>query len=297
MANPDISPVVARQFSSMVHVAAQQTQSRLKSLCKVMPIKGQDAAYDGLGEIAVSNQNSKYQSISFSAPVWNRRKLAVDRFYVAIPIDELDKLQTILNPEMEYHKIVAAEMNRKIDRIVAAAALADVLTGANFGTTVDFATDNGLTVDSTSGLTYSKLLEIQKNFTNRDVGTDSPVRKTLLITGDEEAQLMGEAELTSGDFSRQFAVEKGEMVKAAGFDLIKFGASATSPVLNVATTTRSCLALAQNAIALGIQKDINVYVEKRTDLLETWQIVATGYIGAVRTEGKLIQKVTTTVAS
>lgn len=291
MTNPDISPVVARQFSSMVHMAAQQQQSKLRSICKVMPIKGADAAYDGVTAVEAATQNSKYQSIAFSAPTWNRRKLAVDRFYVAIPIDELDKLQTVLNPEAEYHKLVAAAMNRKIDQIVAAAATADVLTGANFGTTVDFATDGGLTIDATAGLVYEKLTEINRKFDNNDV---MDVRKMLLVTGDEHEMLMKEAELTSGDFTRGFAIEKGELVKANGLDIIKFASGATTPVLDVNIGVRDCLAIAQGGIALGIQKDITVRVEKRPDLLETWQIVATGYVGAVRTEGKLIQKVQTT---
>lgn len=295
MANPDVSPVMVRQFSSMVHVAAQQMESRLKPYLKHQFIKGEDAAYDGIGAVEDAQEDTRYADLVYSAPEWNRRKLSANRFYVAIPFDNLDKLQTLCDPQSTYHQICAAALRRRYDRVAMAAAFASVLTGKNFASTVTFAADGGKTVDATAGLTYEKLLEAEQNFTDGDVGTDQPVKKLIAISGLEHTALMKETELTSGDFSGQYWIDKGEMKKALGFDIIKYGASATNPVLPVASNVRSNLILAEGGISVGVQEELTVEVEKVPGKLRTWHLVVSSVIGAVRTEGKLVQRLTTTV--
>ena len=55
------------------------------------------------------------------------------------------------------------------------------------------------------------------------------------------------------------------------------------------------IAMTSRAICLGISKDISIAIEDRKDLHETTQVIATIEMGAVRTEGSLIQKVQTTI--
>lgn len=298
MSIESVDSALVTQFSDMVHTEAQQMTARLKPYVKYKPMRGDNWAYDSLGETDSREASGRNEQIVFSDIEHTRRKLPRRRFYVALPIDGYDKLGMLLDPNEEYAKAVVMEMMRRMDRVCVEAAFADIATGRDFGTTVTATNDGVLTVDATSGLTYEKMLEINQNFTDNEVGNDMPVRKALCITGQEETSLMQESELTSGDFTRQFAVEGGEMTRAVGNDIVKFGANARSPILQLnGSSQRRCIAMAEGGLCVGVSKELELKIQERPDLVDTYQVVAYYYIGAVRTEGKLIQEVNTTPAS
>ncbi len=105
---------------------------------------------------------------------------------------------------------------------------------------------------------------------------------------------MKETELISGDFSRQFVVDKGEIVQAAGLILIKFAGNARVPVLAVNSGTRDCFAITTRTLCYGLSKDMSITYKDRPDLIDVKQVQIIGILGAVRTEGVLAQKVQTT---
>lgn len=294
MAIMSIDSALVTQFSSTVHHLAQQTQSRLRPYVEMKKMVGDEWAYDRLGETESILANGRNEKITFQNVEHTRRKIPRDRFYVALPIDRYDVEGMLQDPQSNYAKAIVNEINRRMDRVIVNACFADVATGRNFGTTVTFADDGGVTVNATGGVTYEKLLEVNRNFTDNEVGNEMPVRKALCISGDEEEALMKEVELISGDYTRYYQVERGEIMAGAGFDFIKYGANVTNPILPVASTTRSCPVIAQGGICVGLNKDIELKVQERPDLLDTVQIVATIYIGAVRTEGTRIIKFNTT---
>lgn len=286
-----------RQFSDQVHVAAQQMQSRLRPFAPIKPMDANDFAYDGLGAVEAHEVTGRNSPTVFSDITHNRRKLKARRFAVALPIDPKDSLEVVVDPTKDYAGAVARALNRKYDRVVYDAMFADVLTGQEFATTVSFATDGGLTIDMTSGVTYEKLREAARKFTNNEVGNEMEENFIMGITGDEEEDLFGESELTSGDFSRQYAVDKGRMVFASGFQIIKYGASVANPILGVTSGTRNCFAMttkAQPAMCVGLAKDVEIRITERPDLNYSRQVYADLIMGAVRTEGVLVQKWQTT---
>jgi len=289
-----IDNALITEFSESVHHEVQQMTSQLKPYTMMKPMSGDVFAYDGLGPVEMREVSGRVVKADFDDIDHTRRKISRQRFVLNLPIDSSDVRGALQDPQSEYAKAVAAAAMRKWDQVAAAAAFADVQTDRDFENTVTFANDGGLTVDATSGLTYEKLLEIQQNFINNSVGMDSNEKLFLAITGKENTALMGETELTSGDFVRELSVDKGRMVKAAGLDLIHFPANATNPVLDVASTVRSCIAASSRGICVGMSKDMSITVTERDDYIETTQVQVILEMGAVRTEGALIQKVTTT---
>lgn len=282
------------QFSDMLHVKAQQLHARLRPYVRIKPMSGDVFAYDGIGQVAAREVNGRVQPTQFDDIDHLRRKIRRRRFVVTLPIDDSDVRALLINPEGEYAEAAVRAMERVFDRVGIEAMFADVLTGRDFETTVTFASE-GTTVDATAGLTYEKLLEIKKNFTNNEVGTDVPEQIVFGITGTEEEALMKETELISGDFTRQFAVEKGSLVKAVGMDIITYGASVANPLLAVASTTRDCFAMSSRALCYGMSKEFGIEIKDRPDYVNVTQVQITGILGAVRTEGVLIQKVQTTI--
>jgi hypothetical protein len=282
------------QFTDRMHVKAQQMKARLRPVVMVLPIKGDRFAYDGLGDVEARELTGRFNQTQFDDIEFFRRKIVRRRFVVTIPIDEMDVEAMLTEPTSQLAEACTRAMERVFDRVAVEAAFADVQTGRDFETTVTFASDGGLTVNATAGVTLAKLLEVQQNWIDGEVGNDMPVKKTLCISGDEHTAMLQISQLTSGDYSRQFALEKGEIQNAVGLDLVKFGASARKPVLSVSGGVRSCVALAQGGIAVGVARGWKVTVKDRPDYVDTKQIQVTGILGAVRTEGKLVQKFTTT---
>jgi hypothetical protein len=282
------------QFADMVHVRSQQMNSRIRPYVSLKNMTGDRFAFDGLGTVEAREVNGRIAPTEFDDIEHNRRRIKRRRFVVTLPIDETDVRGILLDPQGQYVDASVRAMERQFDRVGIEAAFADVQTGREFDTAVTFANDGGLTVNATAGLTYEKLLEIRRNWTNNEVGTDANEKLIFALTGDEEDALMKETELTSGDFSRQYVVDGGKITKAVGLDLVAFGASTPNPLLNVAAGTRDCIAFTTRGLCYGMSADMKIKIDPRPDFVETKQIQLITELGAVRTEGLLVQKVQTT---
>lgn len=291
-----IDQALITEFSDMVHMEAQQMSSRLRPHVNVKQMSGDVWAYDGLGRVEAREIQGRNVEATFDDIEHNRRKLSRRRFVINLPIDASDVRGALLNPQSEYSKAVAMGMLRQYDRVIYDAAFSDILTGRDFDTTVTATTDGVQTVDATAGLTYEKLLEIKQNFFDEDVGIDQNENIILTIGGREHTNLMGETELTSGDFSREFVVDKGQIVKGLGMDFVPFATNVPQPIIgtNAAGTERELIAMSDRGICLGVSKEMSIKIEERSDLIETTQVQVIAEIGAVRTEGVLLQKVRVT---
>ena len=71
----------------------------------------------------------------------------------------------------------------------------------------------------------------------------------------------------------------------------------TNPLLTVSSGTRNCIAASERGIAVGMSLDLSLKIQERPDYVETTQIQAIIQLGAVRTEGVLVQQVNTTQLS
>lgn len=295
MAVESIDKNLIIEFSDMMHVKAQQIQARLRPYVQVKPMKGDVWAYDGLGDVEAVEVFGRNQPVTFANIEHNRRKLSRRRFQVTLPIDASDVRGLLLDPQGPYAEAMHRAMERVFDRVVIEAMFADVKTGRDFETTVTYATDSGYTaIDATAGLTYEKLLAITQNFHDNEVGNDIPEKFVLGIAGKEHTQLMGETELISGDFTKSLVVDDGEIKKAAGLHIVQYGGSVANPMLALSGAERYCFAMSSRAMFVGMSKEFSIKIEDRSDLIETKQVQIIGELGAVRTEGKLIQKVRTT---
>ena len=294
MAN-EIDTALVTQFSDMVHVRAQQMKSRLRQHFAIRKMTGDVWAYDGIGIVDATEQNERIAPTTFNSVEWNRRKISRRRFVITLPLDSSDARAMLTNPQNDYSGVCIRAIERVFDRVGIQAALASVYTGRDFSTTVTAATDGVVTTTATAGLTYEKMIEMRRRYINAEVGNDMPETYLLLCTGDEEAALMQETALINSLYTRQSVVDKGELRSAVGFELIKYGASVLYPMLSVSSGVRSCIATTTRGLVYGMSLDLNLKIQERPDLIETTQVQAIIQLGAVRTEGVLVQKLTTTV--
>ena len=297
MANDSIQNHYAIQFSAMMHVKAQQKRSRLREMCQ--PLSGSNADeiyYDGLGTVSAQEVIVRNQAASFSSIDHTRRKVTKRKFFVNLPVDKNDLHRKITDPQGDYANAAMYALERKVDQVIYAEFFSDVYTGQNASTAVSFSSDGGLTVNATGGLTLAKLLEIKQNFIDNEVSIEEDPRVYYGISGDEHTTLLGLSTLTSGDYSHDLPLEKGSIQTAVGMQLIKHGANVSEPLLYVSgSNVRTSYAVAKGGMALWMG-DWDIQVQPRYDLIDTVQVLATCWVGAVRTEGVLVQKVTTTNA-
>ena len=294
MAN-EIDTALVTQFSDMVHVRAQQMKSRLRQHFAIRKMIGDLWAYDGIGVVDATEQNERIAPTVFNSVEWNRRKIARRRFVITLPLDSSDVRAMLTNPQNDYSGVCIRAIERVFDRVGVQAILSSVYTGRDFSTTVTAAADGVVTVDATAGLTYEKMIEIKRRFVNAEVGNDMPETYLYLCTGDEEAALMQETALINSLYTRQSVVDKGELRSAVGFELIKYGGSVLYPMLGVASGVRHGIACTTRSLVYGMSLDLNLKIQERPDLVETTQVQAIIQLGAVRTEGVLVQQVNTTV--
>lgn len=285
------------QFSEQVHVKSQQMKSRLRDSTEQKMVTGQDYAYEDIGSLEAIEITSRHQPTVGQDITHGRRRIRMREFRATIYLDKKDQLETLIDPQRNYAQAVAMALYRKYDAIALEAAFADVNTGKDFSTVISFATDGGSTVTATAGLVYERLLDVEQNFIDNDVGTDMSEDYFLAITGEENKDLKGETELMSGDYSRQYAIDNknGALQYANGLELKHFAGSAPVPLLDVTGGVRSCVAASKRGICVGISEELTIEIDKRPDLNGLTQVQASMFMGGVRTEGKLVQKVTTTV--
>lgn len=290
-----VDTALITQFSNLLHTKAQQMQTRLMGRCQVIPITGENFAYDGVGMLEAKTNNSRNPLIDPQNPDYDRRKLTTDRVLVELIVDNRDVRRMFEDPSSKLVNECMYAIMRKADKIGITALHAPVYTGKDFSTTVTFASDGGQTVDATAGLTYAKLLEVKDNFKEKEVGLDMPEDLLFGCTEQEETAMLQLSQLTSRDFTAEYTVDKGKVARALGMDIILFGSGVDNPQLPVSSGTRDCFALSTKGLIYGMSKEFNVTViENHPNYIESTYIRVMGDLGAVRTDGTRVQKVQTT---
>lgn len=287
--------VQTTQFNAMLDIKEQQMTSRLLPYARRVQVTGDDFAYDGLDDVSAYYANGANARIQPTNVNFNRRKLSRNRIAVTLLVDRKNIRGMITDPQGELAAACIMAMEREVDRVIYAQMFASVSTGRDFSTTVTFAADGGLTVDATSGLVYEEFLEVIQNFMDSEVAIDGNRRVCMGITGDEHTDLMGESEITSGDYSRQYVVDRGVVKQAVGIELIPFGASVTNPILQVDTNPyRVSFAMVDGAMVFGSSRERTLEIKDHPDYVESYVVHVVMECGSVRTRGSRIQKVNLT---
>lgn len=283
--------VQVTEFNAMLDVQEQQMNTRLLPFVRRISINGDNFAYDGLNEVNSYRANGRNPDIQPTQAAFARRKLSRERVVVTLEVDDRDVRGMLTDPSGDLAKMCIAAVERETDRIIYDAMFATVYTGRSFATSVSYTTDGVASVDATGGFTYEKLLEVKANFLDAEVGNEGGLSVAIGISGDEHTDLMSEIELTSGDYSKQYAIENGVIRKALGMDLVAFGAGATDPILETVGGERISFALSQKGVVLGVSLERKVEVKDNPLKVETKIINVIKEMGAVRTQGVRIQRV------
>ena len=278
------------KFNAMLDAKEQQTQSKLKPLCKMLQplVNAEDMAYDGSDQIEPQRANESNPDLQFKDMNWSRRQVTTERIVTAVLYDKKDVNNVLADVQGTLAEGVHYGHERECDRVIYDRMFADVRTGKKFAGTLTYANDGGESIDATQGLTYETLDNINSRFLDTDI--DISGGTYMGVTGDEVESLMHELELTSGDFTRQNVVDQGTITRAAGHYLITYGANVVNPILEIENSERISFCLVRGAMAFTMRKSREVNVYPHPLKVDSMIVKVVEEIGAVRTRGTRIKR-------
>ena len=193
----------------------------------------------------------------------------------------------LIDPTSTYARAAAAAMNRSIDDVIITAFNADASTGVSGGTSTSLpSSQKTATSDQSDGLTIAKLRSAKYILDNNDV---DPSLKRYLVCGPKQIQdLLAVTEVTSSDYAVVKALATGTVDSFLGFQFI------TSTRLNKDSsyaTDRLVFAFTEDAIKLGIGKDVSAKISERADKSYSTQVYYAMDLGATRMEEEKVVQI------
>lgn len=302
---PSISQAARLNFQDSFFALAQQTKSKLVSTkaIRFLPGLGKTTEFARIGRIELDEVNVRNPDKQFGDYALDNRLFTKRRFTKTIQIDmKYDVNELLKDPTSDILNQLNNAKERVIDRVGVAAAVGNVLVGGpdTAPTSITAATDGVVTIDGTGGFVYEIVQAITATFINSDLQYDDFKGSTICITGNENTDLMGEDQFINQDYIKS-SIEMAGMAQAVGaYQVAVFAGSSTGggtiaqPVLPEGSTTRTCVVLAPESIAMSMEIG-DMGVEKSTSKVNSMDITIDLWINAMRTEGVRVIAVTTTM--
>tara|TARA_R100000655_G_scaffold33200_1_gene65404 strand:+ start:2881 stop:3756 length:876 start_codon:yes stop_codon:yes gene_type:complete len=282
-----ITTSFVEQYSSNVSMLSQQMGSKLRGSVDVENINGKNAFFDQVGVTAAQLRTSRHGDTPQIDTPHSRRRLSLADYEWADLVDDVDKVRMLVDPTSSYAKAAAAAMNRAMDDVIITAFNASASTGVAGGSSTALpSTQKTATSDQSDGLTIAKLLSAKKIMDDNDV--DPSIKRYIVCGPQQISDLLGTTSVTSADFNTVRALSTGEVNSFLGFEFImstRLNKDATN------TTDRLVFAYTEDAIKLGIGKDISAKISERADKSYSTQVYYCMSLGAVRMEEKKVVQI------
>ena len=281
-----ITTSFVEQYSSNVSMLSQQMGSKLRGSVDVETINGKNAFFDQVGVTAAQLRTSRHGDTPQIDTPHSRRRLSLADYEWADLVDDVDKVRMLVDPTSSYARAAAAAMNRAMDDVIITAMNASANTGVAGGTSTALPSgQKTATSDQSDGLTIAKLLAAKKILDNNDV--DPSLRRYLVCGPQQISDLLGTTQVTSSDYNSVRALATGAVNTFLGFEFImstRLNKDATY------TSDRLVFAYTEDAVKLGIGKDISAKISERADKSYSTQVYYGMSLGAVRMEeDKVVQ--------
>jgi hypothetical protein len=281
-----ITTSFVEQYSSNVAMLSQQMGSKLRSSVDVEKVTGKNAFFDQVGATAAQLRTSRHGDTPQIDTPHSRRRLSLADYEWADLVDDVDKVRMLVDPTSSYARAAAAAMNRAMDDVIITAFNASASTGVAGGSSTALPSgQKTATSDQSDGLTIAKLLAAKKILDNNDV--DPSLRRYLVCGPQQISDLLGTTQVTSSDYNSVRALATGAVNTFLGFEFImstRLNKDATY------TSDRLVFAYTEDAVKLGIGKDISAKISERADKSYSTQVYYGMSLGAVRMEeDKVVQ--------
>ena len=278
-----ITTAFVQQYSANVQLLSQQMGSLLRDKVRVESVVGKNAFFDQVGSVTAVQKTSRHSDTPQIDTPHARRRVSLSDYEFADLIDNQDKVRMLIDPTSTYAQAAAYAIGRAMDDVIISAALGTAFTGETGSTS----TSNANTIaHGSAGLTIAILRTAKQTL---DLNSVDPSIPRYIIVGPKQiTDLLGTTEVTSSDFNTVKALANGEINSFLGFNFI------VSNRLSLSGTTRSCIAYAQDGIALAVGKDVTARIDERSDKSYATQVYYCATFGATRMEEDKVVEVQAT---
>lgn len=286
---PDAFPAL---YSDEWRLGLQQLTSRLESFVNTEVIHGEGKRFQRIAPVTARQIDTRFGDTNPDDIDIEFRWLYVNFKDSAHRLDRREALQlgAVGSPHSQVLRLQLAAALRDRDKTLIDGIRGSVQSGKTGGTAIPLPAAQKIAVDfgssgTNNNLTFKKILEIMRLFgvsevTGQDVDNQSPA--TLVISHNQIASLLKEAQFTSSDYSEIRRLHTGEVVNLMGMAI-----KAVSPALlpyDSGTKVRSCYAFARNSVVFGIAENPQVWVDELPNKKHDIQLRTEWGWGATRLE-------------
>lgn len=280
----DIPVSYVTQFSSNVHLLAEQKVSRLLPAVMREDITGESWSVEITGGIDAPNEiNERHGDTPLNNTPQTRRWGFIRDYDVADLIDKQDRVKMLINLDSIYTMRHAGTMGRGMDDSIISALYATAITGHTGTGTTAFPTSTQQLASGSTGLTIDKLNRAKEILDGNEVDEFYP--RFFAASSRQMRELLEDDKVTSSDFNTVKALVQGQVDTFLGFKFIR-----TERLIST-SSVRNCFAWAQPAIRFGTAMSPNSTASPRPDKRYASQIYTCGSWGALRTEDEMVVSV------
>jgi hypothetical protein len=298
-----ITDAFVQQFSSNIHMLAQQRKSRLRGRVLEENITGDSAYMEQLAPTTARKVTTRHADSPLANMQHLRRRIAAYDYDQGDLIDKLDKVKLLIDPASAYAQNIGSALGRGQDDEIIGAFFATAYTGHSGATGITWPNGNSESSPTTpagtqiavddwtygngsgnSGLTISKLISASVALDAAE-GDEENEERYILVTSKQKGNLLATTEATSADYNTVKALYDGKIDTFMGFKFIH------SERLQKNSSSRYRVpAWRKSAMGLGIVQDIQGQIAPRPDKRFSWYCYGDESIGASRLEeSKLVE--------
>lgn len=273
------------KYAEGIRMLQQQLLSRLEPSVTVETDINERKAFDQLDAFELDERFNRNADTPISEADHRRRWIYTRDFEKAFLLDREDQIRLLNDPINPYTRGFVAAANRKKDDLVIEAFDAAAITGKNGTGTTAFDTAFEVLAGG-ANMTPAKVRDAKQMLIQAENDVDDPMNMvSLVMSQDQITSLMGDPEVTSGDYNTNRVLVNGRLDQWYGCKIIQ------SERLPVTATVRSCFMWCKQSMKLGIGASPMSKVEQRSDKSYSTQAYAKHHYGATRMDEKGVVRI------
>lgn len=284
-----------RAFHDLIVSLYAEDPTGVRDVARVRTnVIGKSDDWERIGGTELVAVTNRHQSTPHTEMIHTRRRVTLTDFAGAEYLDQLDKVKMMIDPRNEYTQNLVRAWRVRVAKTVVAALNASSTVVANDDSTSTQALPASQQIaNGGTGMTMAKLRQATRILDNSGVPSED---RALLLSAYAVEDLMADSQVTSSDYSTLNAIMNGTIPQGArfmGYRIVKISdaipddtatltGGTASPILPKTGNIRTCFAVQKSGVGLSIAKEAMPEIDKRPDLMNLWQVLVQGSLGAVR---------------
>ncbi len=256
-------------------------------------ITGKTDNWERLGGVKLVPVTSRHQKTPHTEMTHSRRRAAMADRAGSELLDQLDQIKMMIDPRNEYtQNLVRAYRVFITETLVDALNAAATQVAADDTTSTQALQASQQIANGGTGFTMAKWRQANRILDNAGVPREG---RTALLSAFAIEDLMADATVTSKDYSDLAALQQGTIAgktfmgarvlvigDAVPDDTSVLTGGTLDPILPKTGNIRSTFIYHHDAVGLSIGKVATPEVDRRSDLMNAWQVLVQASAGAVR---------------